>query len=484
MVTLDGQVITVDSLSLVESEARVSFPTPVSPRHSDSGTKPAIESFHATASGDGQLVAVSRMFAANIALVDLNTRSSTIIDVDPFVSFVGGVSFNNGWIHAGLLAVHAIDRVVVMARDAGGVWSTIGALAIRPPLWGPDTLVNLGHGPQFSIAWTTDGSHLIFATEDGPAEFGVAEVLDGGRRIEYRRSLTACLEESNLPNDIWTANGLITPTATPTSDMLPTPTISATPTATGRPSDTPQPTSTATPRPSATPTTTATPEPRPIYLPVALAERCDPSRQRIDVVLVIDASSSMADLTRAGRPKIDAALDAARAFLDLLALDEANSDPGAPGADGDQAAIVAFNADAWLLAPLIDDRSALDAALDTVTLAQQTRLDRAVAVGAEALADTSRRRAGNVPVLVLLTDGRANPVPVDAAVAEAAAAKAAGVTLFTIGLGEEIDAEALAAMASTPSGFLSAPDAEDLAAAYTQVARSIPCPANAWWGAR
>lgn len=190
---------------------------------------------------------------------------------------------------------------------------------------------------------------------------------------------------------------------------------------------------------------------------------------------VADPVTVAADPTRNGRPKIDAALDAARAFLDLLTLD---------GADRDQAAIVAFNAEAWILAPLTSDRTSLDAALDRIALAQQTRLDRAIAVGAEALADASRRRAGSVPVLVLLTDGRANPVPVEAAVAEATAAKAAGATVFTIGLGNDVDAEALAVMASTPGGFLRAPDAEDLADAYRAVARSIPCPASAWWGGR
>jgi Mg-chelatase subunit ChlD len=178
----------------------------------------------------------------------------------------------------------------------------------------------------------------------------------------------------------------------------------------------------------------------------------------------------MAEPTRSGRPKIDAALDAARTFLGLLDLRA----PPAPG--GDRAAIVAFHAEAWILAPLTADRAALEAALDTVVLGQQTRLDRAVAVGAATLADASRRRPGNLPVLVVLTDGRANPVPVGAAVAEAAAAKAAGVTVFTIGLGDDVEAEALATMASSPAGFLRAPDGEDLAAAYAEVARELPCP--------
>jgi len=253
--------------------------------------------------------------------------------------------------------------------------------------------------------------------------------------------------------------------------LTPSPTPSPSPTRT--PTIVPSPTATVTATSSPTPTPTIVPGP--IYLPLALTERCDPTTQRIDVALVIDASSSMGDPTRSGRPKIDAALDAARGFLDLLALDDAA---------GDQAAIVAFNADAQLVAPLTSDRAALGAALQSIALAPLTRLDRAVAVGAEALADASRRRPANQPVLVLLTDGRANPVPVEVAVAEATAAKAAGVTLFTIGLGNDIDAAALEAMASTPAGFLRAPDAEELADVYREVARSIPCPASAWWGGR
>ena len=87
-------------------------------------------------------------------------------------------------------------------------------------------------------------------------------------------------------------------------------------------------------------------------------------------------------------------------------------------------------------------------------------------------------------MLILLTDGRANPVPPEAAVDEARRAKDAGVTLFTIGLGDDLDLEALRAMASRPDAFLRAPDAADLAEAYRAVARRIPCPAAAFWGGR
>ncbi|MBK6768330.1 MAG: VWA domain-containing protein [Ardenticatenales bacterium] len=181
----------------------------------------------------------------------------------------------------------------------------------------------------------------------------------------------------------------------------------------------------------------------------------------------------MTEPTAAGRTKLAAAVDAARTFLGTLRL-----------AEGDQAAIVTFNSDAWLLQPLTDDRAALDAALASITTASLTRLDRAVAVAAEALADPARRRAENAAAMIVLTDGRANPVPADVAVAEAARAKAAGVTVFTVGVGYDLDVDALRAIASRPADAFVAPDAEALAGIYSSIAVRLPCPAGAFWGRR
>jgi hypothetical protein len=66
---------------------------------------------------------------------------------------------------------------------------------------------------------------------------------------------------------------------------------------------------------------------------------------------VIDASSSMLELTAAGRTKLSAAIAAAGTFLDQLHFDA-----------GDQAAVVSFNADAALLSPPKADRATLDTA--------------------------------------------------------------------------------------------------------------------------
>ena len=239
---------------------------------------------------------------------------------------------------------------------------------------------------------------------------------------------------------------------------------------------TPVPTALPSATPTREPTPTATPVPTrlpaPIFLPLALRETCVPGQQRVDAALVMDASSSMLELTVTGRPKLAAAVEAARSFLDQLRLDE-----------GDQAAIVSFNSDAWLRAPLTGDRAVLDGALDGVQTARFTRIDRGIEVAREELA-TARHRTGSTPVIVLLTDGKANPVPVEAAVEQARLAKEAGAVVFTVGLGDELDAEALAQMASRPEFFYTAPDAEELAEIYRAIAVTIPCPATAFWGRR
>jgi len=180
----------------------------------------------------------------------------------------------------------------------------------------------------------------------------------------------------------------------------------------------------------------------------------------------------MLEPTATGRTKLAAAIAAAGTFLDQLHLDA-----------GDQAAIVAFNSDATLLAQLTADRAALDAALAGITTAQYTRIDRGIAVAADELAG-SRHRLSNTPVMIVLTDGRANPVPVSAAEAEARRAKDAGVVVFTIGLGDDLDTEALRRMASQPGYFFVAPDAEALAGIYRGIAVAIPCPADAFWARR
>jgi Mg-chelatase subunit ChlD len=252
----------------------------------------------------------------------------------------------------------------------------------------------------------------------------------------------------------------------------PTPTEGPSPTPTSPPTYTPVPsrTATASRTPSATVTVTPTPGHWTIYLPFAVRDRkCDPQVQHVDVVLVLDASYTMRDNTRAGRPKLAAAKEAARRFLDAMRF------------PGDQAAIVSFNVQAYVNSPLSDDRAALSRALDRITNVEYTRIDLGLSAARELLL-ASTRRGVNLPTVILLSDGRSNPAWSRPLALEAAAAvKRDGAQLYTIGLGEDAEHADLRIMATTPGQYRYAPDGEDLGPIYESLAVEIPCPRSSWW---
>lgn len=269
-----------------------------------------------------------------------------------------------------------------------------------------------------------------------------------------------------------------TPTSTPTSTSTPTLVPSITPTYTPVP-----PTMTPVP-----PTATPTPKPQPIYLPIVVREDCADTRSYADVVLVLDVSGSMQRPTRSGRTKLEATQDAAKVFVGLMDL--------TADAKGrlNQAAVVGFNREAWIEAPLGTDRAGVEAAIDRLSQrsAQFTRLDLAFDRGLEAL-DPARRKPGNKPVIILLTDGLPDQVPpaedgkMETTVLRAAAkAKDAGVVVFTIGIGapEDINPDLLKGCATDPNHYFYTPDPEDLGAIYKAIASDFGCPVSSFWGGR
>lgn len=477
LATLGGRLYQVDPLDLQDLRSPITFPTPISPANSRLNTKPPIGGFHATYSYEQRLVAIGGLQGGDVILVSTENGRVVRQSVAPGVTYVGGVAFNNGWNNRGLLAIHAVDRIIVLAVDSTMNVDALGEFMIDPPYVDDRQIAHAITGPSLSVEWSADGAFIIAAADDGTAEFVILEFDSEALEIVQSGSIVACQNTINLPNDIWTANGLITATPRATASSTPPPVRTPTPSPTASPL--PSSTSTLTPVPTSTsvssPSPTPTRPPSPAYLPISITESCEPVHLRIDVALAIDASSSMGEPATRGSAtsKLEAAKDAVGTFLDVLDFDE-----------GDQAAIISFHSDAWLHAPLTSSRETLDDALAAVELGEQTRIDRGIEVSAAALLDTASRDPSNVPVLVLLTDGRANPVPVDVAVELSADAKSDGITIFTIGLGGEVESEALRQMASEPAYYLQAPTAGDLTEIYREVARSIPCPARAFWGHR
>jgi len=261
--------------------------------------------------------------------------------------------------------------------------------------------------------------------------------------------------------DGWDGSGRIT-FPVPEVEVLAPPT--PTPTATFTPTSTPTPTATftPTPTPTATATATATPVPGPIYLPVLFrnVDFCAPGALPVEVALVIDVSTSMDAPTRAGGPtKIEAVREAIGLFLDKLAA-------------ADRVAVVAFSGDAAVVADLTSDRAAIRAALTDLPRGSGSRIDRGIAAAADVLRG---KRADAAAAMVVVTDSERVPDR-EAALREAAAARAAGVTVSTIGLGMNVDDAFLAALAGDGARYFKAPNAEDLGRVYGGLVVNRTCP--------
>jgi Mg-chelatase subunit ChlD len=179
----------------------------------------------------------------------------------------------------------------------------------------------------------------------------------------------------------------------------------------------------------------------------------------------------MEERTESGERKIDAAMRAAGTFVDLLRPELM-----------DRAGVVAFNSEAHVMQALTTSPEALKAALSRVTTAPQTCIPCAIETAMQVF--DGDRRPTALPVLILLTDGRSNPRPVGEAIALSKAAKDAGVTVFTVALGQDVETDALMAMASYPAAFISVADAGSLSRAFELIAQTIPCMPHQFWGGR
>lgn len=278
-----------------------------------------------------------------------------------------------------------------------------------------------------------------------------------------------------------------TPTPTATATPTDTPTATATPTASNTPTATASPTASNTPTITPTPTDTPTATPTPIYtiyIPTIIQLPCKP--RTVDVVLVVDLSSSMLRPAGDEGSKLDAVLRAARAFIDSFE----------PGPGRGRIALAAFNDQAWIVQPLTEDHDRLDAALDALPrrIAEGTRLDLGLLVGKAALEGVE---PGRVKAMVFLTDGLPNRVPTpmpggrqeDTVLTAAEAVRSAGILIQTVGYGRADAPELvdrilpwlLEAIAGGPEGYHETDDAGALAVVFRRIAVALGCVPEVVW---
>lgn len=354
------------------------------------------------------------------------------------------------------LAGRVVPKKVILTEQLSGSLPLIPGSALPAPVV---------EGGKLSFNWDAvpPGSAVTATYRVQPGTPGSADL-----RLDTSHALVIdTLDRVSAPVPIPARSAEVVPCAAPSPTAPP----SATPTPSPAASDTPRPTATETPPPpsataTASPAPSASPTGKPglAYLPLLLNRYCSPSEKPNDVVLAIDASSSMLD-PMGGATKLAAAQAAARRFVDLMRLE--------PG--GDRAAVLAFNEAATLRAPLTDDRAALAAAIEGLSTALGTRIDRAIDRAEEALA-APPARAESQKVLILLTDGRPDGGSAQAALDAAARLRAGGAQVFVIGFGDAVDADYLRALAGRPERYLPAPDAAALRAIYESLAAELPCP--------
>jgi len=198
------------------------------------------------------------------------------------------------------------------------------------------------------------------------------------------------------------------------------------------------------------------------------------ARGRANVMLAIDVSGSM-QATDVQPSRLEAARSAARSLIDQLP----------PSA---RVGLVSFNGGASLVAPLTTDRSTVQAALDGLRPGGGTAIGDGIEAALQQLqqAGSSGTTAAKVPaMIVLLTDGSSN-AGTDPQLA-AAAAKAAGVPVDTIGIGQRnqptyihgqqvdgVDEVALQGIAATTGGsYYYAEAAGQLSRIYSKLGSSF-----------
>jgi len=311
-----------------------------------------------------------------------------------------------------------------------------------------------------------------------------------------------CLPQSSTPTPTATATKTKTPTSTPTktatatSTKTKTPTNTPTKTATGTATKTPTKTSTPTKTPTSTPTNT--PPTNPPHLEtqktaVALQD-CETAqvtlrvvgagnpvseRLPLDLMLVLDRSSSMA-----GQPLTDMKTAA------KLLIDQLNSSL-------DQVGLVSYSDSATLNSALTNNFASVKTQIDGLTANGYTNIGDGVFDGQAEL--TAHGRSNAVKVMVVLSDGVANrshsggscdiwPTSPTActqdAINQAAAAKAAGTVLYTIGLnfggieqehpGSGVLArQTLQTMASSSNKYYESPTSQQLQGIFADIAYSV-----------
>ena len=214
------------------------------------------------------------------------------------------------------------------------------------------------------------------------------------------------------------------------------------------------------PTPSPTPGTStppATSSPGRVFLPLLLRDHCRPKDRDlgVDVMLVIDTSSSMQGAKLAG------AVDAAKVFLDGI------------DAERDRIGLVSFDSTGRREQVLSSDLDSLRQRLDALSTGVGTRIDAGLERAIFELEIHGRTRTPKV--IVLLSDGRPMGGTEDDTLFFSNLARNQGMTILAVGLGGDVDGTFLQGLTRRPADYVFAPDVATLVPIFQAIADRLPC---------
>jgi Mg-chelatase subunit ChlD len=180
--------------------------------------------------------------------------------------------------------------------------------------------------------------------------------------------------------------------------------------------------------------------------------RCNYGGGELDVALIIDQSGSMPPAA------IAAAQAAAVTFVTEL-------DP-----KGAQVSLVVFSSSATTLVPLTRNLSDVVRAVSRIQAGGTTQYAAGMSKALTELTGPAAR-PGVPKIVVMMTDG--NPTDRPDVQPMVDRLKSAGLNIFTIGLGNDLDRDLLRQVASDPSQFYEAPTESQLSEVYASIARRI-----------
>jgi Mg-chelatase subunit ChlD len=170
--------------------------------------------------------------------------------------------------------------------------------------------------------------------------------------------------------------------------------------------------------------------------------------------------------------KIGDAKGAALLFVGMVDL--------APGSG--QVAVVRYDREAEVVRELTHARATIEAAIRNLHVRSGTHIDKGLRTALGEL-QSPRHIERNQSVVILLADGLQTGAPGEELRA-AAEVRAAGVRIYTIGLGADVDEATLRMIGGGDERYYFAPDSGDLARIYGEIAKDLTCPGVDLWGGR